>query len=284
VSDIQDMLFGAVSTPVVGDELASHRLQLCALNLQGPAPARATPLVDWLIATQSNVLVLTEIHSSEGGRQVIAGLRASGYTVTNPSGWQHAKHFTAVASKGFTAVASKGFTATTAEPAIDPRINAVDLTSTAGTLRVIGIYGPTNGMTADSSAIRSAFQSSCLAYLGSIRHPNMIIAGDLNVIEPNHQPTLPDFAQHDYDFYTGLLSLGLADAYRQAQPAGVDHSWSHPRYGAQRLDHTLISAQVGTLVDSAYDHSTRSQRLSDHSALTTTVELSTTSNPTEVAQ
>lgn len=276
MSDIQDMLFGAISTPAVGDDLAGRRLRLCALNLQGPAPARATPLVDWLITTQSNVLVLTEIHASEGGRQVIAGLRASGYTVTNPAGWQHAKHFTAIACKGFTATA--------VEPAIDPRINAVDLASTAGTLRLIGIYGPTNGMTVDSSAIRAAFQSSCLAHLRVIRHPRLIVAGDLNVIEPNHQPKLPDFAPHDYDFYTGLLDLDLIDAYRQRHPAGVDHSWSHPRYGAQRLDHTLISAQAGSLTDCTYDHSTRSQRLSDHSALITTLEINTSPDQREGAR
>jgi exodeoxyribonuclease-3 len=276
VSDFQDMLFGATSTPVVSDDLASHRLQLCALNLQGPAPARASALVDWLITTQSNVLVLTEVHPGDGGRQVIAGLRASGYAVTNPSGWQHAKHFTAVACKGFTGTA--------AEPAIDPRINAVDLISTAGALRLVGIYGPTNGMTADSSAIRSAFQCSCLAHLSSIRRPRMIVAGDLNVIEPNHQPKLPDFAPHDYDFYTGLLHLDLIDAYRQARPAGVDHSWSHPRYGAQRLDHTLISAQAGRLTDCTYDHSTRSQGLSDHSALITKLEINTTPDQREGAQ
>ncbi len=40
---------------------------------------------------------------------------------------------------------------------------------------------------------------------------------------------------------SGLLALGLRDAYRELNPSGGDHSWIDLRLGSQRLDHTLVS-------------------------------------------
>lgn len=74
-------------------------------------------------------------------------------------------------------------------------------------------------------------------------------------------------------FYTGLLALGLRDAYRELNPAGGDHSWVNPRFGSQRQDHSLVSAEAGEIRACVYDHSTRSDDLSDHAALLTTIGL-----------
>ncbi|MGB6163715.1 MAG: hypothetical protein WCF33_13765 [Pseudonocardiaceae bacterium] len=95
----------------------------------------------------------------------------------------------------------------------------------------------------------------------------------LNVVEPNHQPRLPAFEEHDYAFYTGLLTLGLRDAYRELNPTGGDHSWINPRFGSQRLDHTLVSVAAGEIQTCVYDHTTRADKLSDHAALLTTIGL-----------
>jgi exodeoxyribonuclease-3 len=105
--------------------------------------------------------------------------------------------------------------------------------------------------------------------------PKMVLAGDLNVVEPGHLPHLPAFEEHDYAFYTALLTLGLVDAYRTLRPDGSDHSWISDRYGAQRLDHTLLSAAVGDTSACTYDHGPRLRRLTDHAALLTTVHLAT---------
>lgn len=93
------------------------------------------------------------------------------------------------------------------------------------------------------------------------------------MVEPNHRPHLPAYEDHDYAFYTGLLALGLRDAYRELNPSGGDHSWISPRFGSQRLDHSLISAAAGEIRTCAYDHTTRGDGLSDHSALLTTIGL-----------
>jgi exodeoxyribonuclease-3 len=140
-------------------------------------------------------------------------------------------------------------------------------------MRIVGVYAPTNGMTADSSTRRQDFQQRLLKHLNAINQPAMCVIGDLNVIEPGHRPSLPGFEAHDYAFYTGLIDLGLLDAYRALQPQGGDHSWISDRFGNQRLDHALISHGAGTILECAYDHGPRLQQLSDHAALLMTVRL-----------
>lgn len=131
-------------------------------------------------------------------------------------------------------------------------------------MRMVGVYAPTNGMTADSSTRRRDFQQRLLKHLTAINRPSLCVIGDLNVIEPGHKPALPGFEAHDYAFCTGLLDLGLLDAYRTLQPQGSDHSWISARFGNQRLDHALISQAAGTIRECTYDHGPRQQQLSDH--------------------
>jgi exodeoxyribonuclease-3 len=157
-------------------------------------------------------------------------------------------------SRHITVVATRGFDASPVDPApFDPRVVCVDLAAEERPIRVVGVYAPRNGMTADSSLRRRAFQDQFMDYLAAICRPALCVAGDLNVIEPGHQPPLPGFEVHDYAFYTRLTGLGLRDDYRSHSPDGGDHSWFSPRFGSQR------------------------QKLTDHAALLLTVSLDVSS-------
>lgn len=264
---IQGVLFGTTDVAADIDEAGPvNELRLCALNVNSPNPSRAQRIVDWLLATKSNALVLTEMQPADGGRHILACLQAEGFTTTCTPGWKDTRYFTAIAIRGIetTPVQPAGF---------DPRIAVVDLTTVHNTVRLVGVYGPTNGMTAESSHHRREFQRQLLDYLAEVSTPALCVAGDLNVVEPNHRPHLPAYEDHDYALYTRLLALGLRDAYRQLNPSGGDHSWISPRFGSQRLDHSLISAAAGEIRTCEYDHATRSEGLSDHSALLTTIGL-----------
>ncbi|TDD68410.1 hypothetical protein E1293_36955 [Actinomadura darangshiensis] len=287
---VQGMLFGAVDTDT-GDQVVTDpgttELRVCALNVNSPNPQRAQRLADWLLKTRSNTLILTEMQPSSGGRLIMSVLEAEGFTISCGPGWQESRYLATIASRGFTV-------SPVLPPAFNPRIVAVDLTASTApttkdgaaqtesrgqagqTIRVIGVYGPTNGMTEESSERRRAFQQRIIGYLTSISHPNMIVAGDLNVVEPGHRPHLPAFADHDYAFYTGLLDLGLTDAYRALHPTATDHSWVSDRFGSQRLDHALVSAATGCITACSYDHQPRTLQMSDHAALVTTVQLAAT--------
>jgi exodeoxyribonuclease III len=262
----QGMLFAAPGAQVVDDSVADRELRLCALNINSPSTARAHKLLDWLLASECNTLVLTELQPTDGGRLLRTGLDAEGFTVTCTPGWQSSRYLTTVATKGFAVTVVE-------PPPPDPRVVAVDLTSAPGTLRLVGVYGLTNGMNPESSHRRREFQHRLLAYLTAIQRPGLCVAGDLNIVEPGHRPPLPAFEPHDYACYTALLNLGLRDAYRICTPDGEDHSWFSTRFGNQRLDHAFLSDRAGTLRECRYDHTPRTTDLTDHAALRAVIQL-----------
>jgi len=264
---IQGALFGSLDTEPAAPAPAPGELRVCALNINNPSVQRAQQTLAWLLAGRSDVLVLTELKASDGAKLIISGLAAEGFEVCLPPGWADGSYFTVVATRGLlqTPVDGPG----------DPRAVAVDVEHTGRQIRIIGLYGPTNGMTTDSSDRRRAFQKTFLEYLHTALRPRLLLAGDLNVVEPGHQPPLVSFEEHDYAFYTGLQRLGLADAFRQAHPAARDHSWISDRYGAQRLDHLFATPATGTLVNCGYDHTPRTSHITDHAALFATFALGT---------
>jgi exonuclease III len=264
--DTQEMLFAGVEDHTQPAETGT--LRLCAVNGNGAGQARSEGLLGWLLGTCANALIVTELRQ-DGGRFLMSALRAEGFTVHAGHEWRTARHFTLAASYGFeTAVVEP-------EP-FDPRIVAVDLTPPSATvsLRLVGVYGPTNGMTDESSAKRRVFQARLLRYLRDIATPRMCVAGDLNVVEPGHVPPLPAFRQHDYDFYDGLIGLGMLDAYRLMNPTG-GHSWFSDRFGAQRLDHAMLTPGVGFVDACNYDQGPRRSGYTDHAALLATIHLAT---------
>jgi hypothetical protein len=150
---IQGALFGSLDDePADADVPARNELRVCALNINNPNLQRAQQTLAWLLASRSNVLVLTELKPSDGAKLVISGLAAEGFEVCLPPGWAGGSYFTVVATRGLTQtpVAGPG----------DPRAVAVDVEHDGEQIRIIGLYGPTNGMTTDSSDRRRTFQKT----------------------------------------------------------------------------------------------------------------------------
>lgn len=266
---IQGLLFG--SEPVEGPALADpsrDEINLCALNVNSPSQQRAEAQVSWLLGTGAEILVLTELQPTGSARRTIALLDAEGFDVHLSAGWQDAKYFTAVAAR-------RGLDTTPGLRAFDPRVVAMRLGNAPAGVHVVGVYGMTNGMTAESSARRQTFQRSLLEYLRTFDAATLCVAGDLNIIEPDHEPPLAAFERHDYDCYTGIVSLGVRDAYRAQRVGRREHSWHSDFHGGQRLDHAFAGVALGRLAECRYDHATRELGLSDHSALFLRVELPT---------
>ena len=95
--------------------------------------------------------------------------------------------------------------------------------------------------------------------------------GDLNVLEPDHQPRYPFFAPFEYDFYRALgAEHGLTDAFRHLHPAAAEYSWVGRTGDGYRYDHAFCSGSLAPTINSCrYLHEPRHDGLSDHSALTT---------------
>ncbi|MEU3355137.1 endonuclease/exonuclease/phosphatase family protein [Streptomyces sp. NPDC037389] len=266
----QGLLFGS-GPGAVTDDLAHRELRLIAANVEGAPTARTQRLLSWLYESGANVLVLSEVRFGPGAHRLVSDLEASGYTVRLRDRDPDDAYAYAVV------VATKGYTnAPVALSFSTPRMTAVRLETHLGPIDLIGLYSLTNGMTAESSQRRRAFQEQVLTALHDHLKANpdvpIAIAGDFNVLEPGHQPPCDLFAQHDYTFYSELLALGLTDAYRHLNPDGAEATWHGPQ-GGQRLDHTLLSTNLAPSVRACrLEHTIRSQKISDHSAITTVLQ------------
>jgi exonuclease III len=262
---MQGLLFGS-SHEVVADDIAAREVRMLTLNVQGSPATRRDDIVEWLYGTEHNVLVLTEVRVNDSGNRLILELESSGFQVVRVPAGPDDRYRSVIATKGYPVQPVTTSFRT-------PRLAVARLTTHFGPLDVAGLYSVTNGMSADSSLARRDFQRHILEALAAHRaaHPGIpfLLTGDLNVLEPGHQPATDAFEEHDYAFYSGLLNLGLLDAYRHVHPEGTDLSWYGPHQGGQRLDHTLIDQSlVHRLADCGFTHSVRTRRISDHSAMT----------------
>ncbi|MCX5402279.1 endonuclease/exonuclease/phosphatase family protein [Streptomyces sp. NBC_00102] len=261
----QDFLFG--NTEVVGDDVARREFRLLSWNMASPSLERARRQVDWLYETERNVIVMTEVKIGDGSRHLTKELESSGFTVTQPRTGPDDRYVTLVATKGFQ-VRSVPLSFET------PRLVAARLTTHFGDLDVIGLYSLTNGMSAESSQNRKAFQEQVVQALrlrltGEPDVP-VLMTGDYNILEPGHQPPCSLFEEHDYEFYRSLIALGLIDGYRRVQPDGRDLTWYGPQ-GGQLLDYALMSPRAAArLTECGFDDHARSSGLSDHAALVLT--------------
>jgi exonuclease III len=210
-------------------------------------------------------MALTEVRASPGADDIRGALEDRGFQVfAEPSPPQ----------EYHTIVATKGFRATKIEFPTFPlshRVTAISIQSFSGPVTFVGVYAPTNGMNQESSERRREFQRRFTDSLGELlrgRGSKCIVAGDLNVLEPGHQPRIDVYEEHDFEFYRSFQNLQLGDAYRTTNPHKIEHSWIDRSGIGQRLDHVFISVSlIPTLNNCWYDHTTRYKELSDHSAM-----------------
>ncbi|WP_327147024.1 endonuclease/exonuclease/phosphatase family protein [Nocardia sp. NBC_01327] len=267
----QAMLFGSTGDRAENDP---DRLTVCALNVQSAPPARAHKLAEWLLSTEASVLVLTEIRDSDGSRQLLETLRADGFSTT-PAQLNAAGAPTA-GDKYHAVIATFGHQISRQlRGPMGNRVAVTDLTTVHGQVRIVGMYAPANGMTLESSHTRAQFQRRALGELAALRRPRTVFAGDLNVVEPGHEPRLTAYETHDYEFYTAICSAGMVDTFRSLHPDQHEHSWFSDRFLAQRIDHTFMTSATGTVTGCHYDRTTIDTSLSDHSAMITTIDLRT---------
>ena len=105
----------------------------------------------------------------------------------------------------------------------------------AGPLRVIGLYVPSRDASADKTERKRKWLAACDAALASAAAGTpLIVAGDLNILEPGHQPRYPFFAPFEYDFYQALAGHARPDR-RVPAPAPTRHRVQLGRPDRRRL-------------------------------------------------
>ncbi len=86
-----------------------------------------------------------------------------------------------------------------------------------GDLHLIGLYVPSRDASLDKTERKRRWLDACTAALITNGHAarHTLLVGDLNILEPDHNPHYSFFAPFEYDFYRALLNHhGLVDAFR----------------------------------------------------------------------
>jgi len=246
-------------------------LSLLTVNVGAPSIDRAQRQLRWLAARPEDVLVLTETKATAGSEFLATAFAAAGYSVTFP---EHAP--------GELGVMIVSKLATTLDPlgaALDylpARAAGVVVETDEGPLRVVGVYVPSR----DSTLEKTERKKTWIVRFGEALNrtasdESLVVLGDLNVLEPSHQPAhRGQFAPFEYAFYTGLTDRhGLVDLFRHLHPDQIEHSWARRPELGYRYDHAHGShSLVQRLLTCDYIHETREMtpdgsRLTDHSGL-----------------
>jgi exodeoxyribonuclease-3 len=240
-------------------------LSLLTFNIANPSAQRAERQLTWLAARDEDILILTETKASDGCRLLADNFRSAGYAVIYPEpepGEYGSMIISKVRVEPLDLGARIGY--------LPARVAAATLPNPSGTVRVVGVYVPPRDGSVAKTERKQKWLTACLAALAEDVPTPTVLMGDLNVIEPGHQPHYPYFVPFEYDFYRALVNEhGLVDAYRHLQPGAIEHSWVGRTGNGYRLDHALCSATLRDRIAACqYIHEARLERLSDHSALT----------------
>ncbi len=248
----------------------SPGLALLTFNIGNPSPERAQRQLAWLASRDEQVLVLTETKASTGCNLLADAFGNAGYTVCFPLPGP-GEYGTMIVTR----VAATPDPFNDAIGYLTARAAAVTLPAPEGPLRVIGLYVPSRDASPDKTERKRRWLACCDTALASTARQPTILLGDLNILEPGHQPRYPFFAPFEYDFYRALASThGLTDAFRGVHPDAAEYSWVGRTGDGYRYDHAFCSWQLAGLVTSCqYLHEPRSHKLSDHAALTLHLDL-----------
>jgi exodeoxyribonuclease III len=259
-------------------------LSLLTFNIGNPSAERAGRQLDWLARRDEHVLVLTETKASAGCRLLADAFTAAGYAVIYPRP-DPGEYGVMIVSR-VTATAD-GFGDRVGY--LPARAAAAVLPAPTGPVRVIGLYVPSRDASPGKTDRKKKWLAACQAALADTDAPATILLGDLNILEPDHQPRYPFFAPFEYDFYRALSGdHGLTDAFRALHPTTTEHSWVGRTGDGYRYDHAFCSTRLpGQITGCEYLHQPRHDRLSDHSALTLHLTTAppatlTTTNPADV--
>jgi exodeoxyribonuclease-3 len=254
-------------------------LRLLTWNVQHANPRRTREQVAWLVETEADLLVLTEVSGHDGGHTLSEALQAWGYSTHVATGvGRDYRVLLAARSAVF-------------HPVPRPKLRhlphrclaaRLPLGDSGHSVGLVGLYVPSRGGPGGRNVAKRAFQhavTSALPALATTFPPGagpLLVAGDLNVVERGHRPHHAVFGKWEYDFYDSFPAAGLYDAFRHLHPDVIDHSW-HGRSGAgYRFDHIFCSGtSLGDLTDVRYLQQPRLARLSDHAAMTAALIINT---------
>lgn len=253
-----------------GRATAAGTVGVLTWNVQHASPERTQRQADWLARLPAaDIVTLTEVSAGIAGERLAELLTERGYTthLTDSGGADY--RVLIAARRGLLQPAL-----TVCVGHLPHRMAAANITLPDGSpLGLVGLYVPSRGPREQRNVAKRAFQtavSTALPAMPAAFGPTaaVLVAGDLNVVEPGHQPHHSVFGAWEYDFYRAFADAGFADAFRHHHPNKIDHSWYGRSGAGYRIDHLFCSKpHLAQLSRCRYLHYPRRHGLSDHAAL-----------------
>lgn len=261
-------------TVVPGPRRADRKLGVLTWNIQHAAPRRAGQQANWIAACpEADIVVLTEVGAGQSGAKLMDLLGCQGYAVRLPA--SDGDYRVAIASRvgAITVVDSL-------RADFLPHRWLVATVSLPGgsSVAVAGVYVPSRGPRQRRNVAKRAFQGIVADLLPALPvafdvDVPVLVAGDLNVVEPGHRPHHSVFGAWEYDFYRAFGVAGFIDCFRHLRPTADDHSWYGRSGDGYRFDHLFISSPHASMLGGCrYDHTPRRAGLSDHAAMIASIQ------------
>lgn len=267
-------------TNTQGGPARCSTIRLLTCNVQRASVSRARRQVAWFARSGADVLVLTEVSAEESGDVLARLLADEGFGVLLPKPSSNDRYRVLVACRDATALVGVDL----GVRSMQHRCVAARVVLEAGEIGVTGLYVPSRGPKERRNQDKRAFQDRVAGVLPDIQQAldvrgPVVIAGDLNVVEPDHDPRYAVFGGWEYDFYRAFGRAGFEDAFRLKEPSRMDYSWfgrpsAEGTRNGYRFDHAFVSgAHRAAVAECRYDHSVRTAGLTDHSALAVTLSV-----------
>ncbi|MCP2343556.1 endonuclease/exonuclease/phosphatase family protein [Actinomadura rupiterrae] len=249
-------------------------LQVLTVNLGAAARPRAEALLQWLAGRPEEVFVLTETSAGPGTTYLLDQFRAAGYAVVKSP--DERDRGAAVVSR--VKIAENG---TPRVPGISiPGRVAVCLLDTDPPVFVVAVYVPSRDRTENRTARKQQFITSFLATLGALPAEvaaHTLVGGDYNVIGRDHQPRHRGFLQFEYNLLETLEAAGYTDTHTHLHPGAQPHSWIGRTGDGYRYDYLHAGAALAERIRGCeYLHQIRLDQLTDHAALTLSLDVTPT--------
>lgn len=230
-------------------------MKITTWNLRHGGGSRTDQIISTLKKLISDILVLTEFRNNEYGQKIKAALTNFGYSNLYTTNADSKLNSVLIASRQI--FSSQTF------PELGDHAQRV-IKISADNFTLLGAYFPGNDL-------KKYVFDFLIKYIHDNPSENIIITGDINTGKHYIDEQGATFFHSTY--IDKFEHLGFIDAWRQIHHDKKEFTWYSNAGNGFRLDHFFVNGNLKQkITDCFYDHQPRTDKISDHSSMTLTLD------------
>jgi exodeoxyribonuclease-3 len=256
-------------------------IKIMTLNIGNPSLERARKQISWIENREEDVFILTETKNSDGCNYIeeyFSGYGLDLFTIDSEKKYYVYFPKSKTGDLGVMIISKIPFedtyTVFTSDNVFYTRFAGCILKHKEFCFRLIGLYVPSRDRSDEKIARKKKFCIETANYIKSEKDMPCIICGDLNILNRSHIPHYSTFFDWEYNFYDFFYKEGYTDAFIHCYPYENEYSWVGRTNDGYRYDYCFVSDDVSkNIIDCQYLHTTRRINITDHSAVTLTINV-----------